>query len=275
MPRSTTAPTTPPSSAGDEDLVIERVPWSILGPEFIRLWGRPRGKTMPEHLEILGPTGSGKSFLLVQILIERVRRRKSHVIFIATKAADATVRAMKWPIVSTPREAMKHDVCVYWPRTKATGEKRKHFQAERIQALLDELWHEDANVVVVFDEIAYIEKLSRDLLDTVLMYQREGRSHGITDVMGKQRAQGVQRDMHSESDWKIAFKMNDRNDNERLAELFGEKKLYLPVIQSLDRNKYEFLIQHKLTDTQYISWVDRPVNPANVARDQQSYRKSA
>lgn len=269
----TTASTPPPSSA--EPLVVERVPWSVLGPEFIDLWGRPRGEIQPEHLEILGPTGSGKSFLLVQILIERVRRRKSHVVFVATKAADKTVSSMGWPIVDSPREVMKHDVCVYWPRTKAIGEKRKLFQAQRIQALLDELWHEDANVIVVFDEIAYIETLSRDLKGTVLTYQREGRSHGITLVMGKQRAQGVQRDMHSESDWKIAFKMNDQTDNERLAELFGAKKQFMPAIESLDRESHEFLIQHKLTGTQYISWVDRPVNPAKVARDQQSYRKVA
>lgn len=273
MPRTSAA--TPPPSSAAEPLTIERVPWSVLGPEFIAQWGRPRGEVQPEHLEILGPTGSGKSFVLVQILVERVRRKKSHVIFIATKAADSTVRSMGWPIVDTPREAMRHDQVVYWPRTSAIGEKRKRYQAARIQQLLDELWHEDANVVVVFDEVAYIEKLSRDLQDTVLMYQREGRSHGITDVMGKQRAQGVQRDMHSESDWKIAFKMNDRQDNERLAELFGEKKIFLPVIESLDRERHEFLIQHKLTDTQYISWVDRPVDPRKAIQEQRSYRRNA
>jgi CO dehydrogenase nickel-insertion accessory protein CooC1 len=230
---------------------------------------------MPEHLEILGPTGSGKSFLLVQILIERVRRRKSHVVFIATKQADATVRALGWPIVDTPREAAKHDQVVYWPRTAATGTKRKIHQAARIQALLDDLWQEDANVVLVWDEAAYIEKLSRELADTMLMYQREGRSHGITDVMGKQRVQGIQRDMHSETDWKIAFPMNDSEDNERLAELFGSKREFLPVIESLDREKFEFLIQHKTTKATYISWVDKPVDPKKVGAQQRGYRKVA
>jgi nucleoside-triphosphatase THEP1 len=264
-----------PSPADDEPLVIERIPWSVLGPEFIAIWGRPRGKPQPEHLEILGPTGSGKSFLLVQILIERVRRRKTAVVFVATKQADDTVSSMGWPIVSTWREAAKHDQVVFWPRTKDKGTKRKAFQAARIQDLLDELWQPDANTVVVLDEIAYIEGLNRDLRDDVNMYLREGRSHGIELVMGKQRPQGIQRDMHSESDWKIAFKMNDRNDNERLAELFGTKKDWVPVIESLDRERHEFIIQHKLTSTQYISWVDAPVSPRKVARDQHTYRKSA
>lgn len=260
----------PPSA---EELVVERVPWSVLGPEFIAEWGRPRGKPQPEHLEILGPTGSGKSFLLVQILIERVRRKGTSVIYIATKAADNTVKSMGWPIVSTWRDVQRHDQVVFWPRTSAIGVKRRAYQAARIQNLLDELWQEDANTVVVFDEIAYIEKLTADLRDTVQMYQREGRSHGLTAVMGKQRVQGVQRDMHSESDWKIAFKMNDQSDNERLAELFGKKSLWMPVIDSLDREAHEFLIQHKLTGATFISWVDKPISPAKVAQQRSGYLK--
>lgn len=267
-----TSRSTAPRPSADE-LVIDRVPWSVLGPEFIAMWGRPRGKAQPEHLEILGPTGSGKSFLLVQIIIERVRRRKTAVIYIATKAADGTVKSMGWPVVSTWREAKKHDQVVFWPKTSAIGVKRKSFQAARIQNLLDELWQEDANTVVIFDEIAYIEGLTADLRDTVQMYQREGRSHGLTCVMGKQRVQGVQRDMHSESDWKIAFKMNDQSDNERLAELFGKKSLWLPVIDSLDRERHEFLIQHKLTGATYISWVDKPISPAKVAAQNKGYLK--
>jgi hypothetical protein len=106
------------------------------------------------------------------------------------------------------------------------------------------------------------------------MYLREGRSHGITVVAGKQRAQGVNRDMHSETDWKIAFKMNDADDNERLAELFGDRKLFVPVIEGLDRRAHEFLIQHKLSGTQYISWVDKPLAPkAQPVRT--GYRKAA
>lgn len=268
-----TSRSTAPRRTEPEQLDIKRVPWSLLGPEFIAQWGRPRGKAQPEHLEILGPTGSGKSFVLVQIIIERVRRKQSAVVYIATKAADSTVRSLGWPIVSTWREAQKYDQCIFWPRTSAVGVKRKQYQAAAIQSLLDELWTEDSNTVVIFDEIAYIEKLTADLRDSVQMYEREGRSHGLTCVMGKQRVQGVQRDMHSESDWKIAFKMNDQTDNERLAELFGKKSLYLPVIESLDRERHEFLIQHKLTGATFISWVDKPISPAKVAKQRAGYLK--
>lgn len=267
--------TTAATRLPEVDLQIERVPWSVLGPEFIAQWGQPRGELMPEHLEVLGPTGSGKSFLLVDVLRERVRRRESACIFVATKAADSTVHKLGWPIVDTWRGVTQHDQVVFWPRTKAIGTKRKAYQAERIEDLLGNLWQPDANTVVIFDEFSYIENLTAELKANLLMYLREGRSHGLTNIAGKQRVQGAQRDMHSETDWKIAFKMNDRDDNERLAQLFGSKRDYVPVIESLDREKHEFLIQHKLTGTQYISWVDRPLAPAPRPRTTNGYRKAA
>lgn len=264
---STSLPTARRPSA--EPAAVPRVPWSVLGPDFIASWGRPRGKVQPEHLEILGPTGSGKSYLLVDILRERVRRRKSAVVYIATKQADATIGLLGWPVTDTWRDVLKHDQVVFWPRTSEVGTARKAYQAVKIQDLLDRLWQEDANTVVVFDEAAYIESLTADLKATLQMYLREGRSHGLTCVLGKQRAQGIQRDMHSETDWKISFRMNDFEDNERAAQLFGAKRMYVPVLESLDRERHEFLIQHKLTGADYISWVDRPLSPV-PARPAQS-----
>lgn len=216
---------------------------------------------MPEHLEILGPTGSGKSFLLVDIIKERVRRRGSAVIYIATKQADKTIRSLGWPIATNWREVRRHDQVVYWPRTKAIGKERKEFQAAKIEELCGRVWQPNANTVMVFDEFAYIETLSPELREILRMMLREGRSHGITDVAGKQRVQGTQRDMHSETDWKITFQMNDHDDNERVAELFGPRREYVPIIESLSRERHEFLLQHKMTGTQYISWVDRPLAP--------------
>lgn len=252
---------------------IERVPWSELGPEFIAQWGQPRGELMPEHLEVLGPTGCGKSYLLVDILRERVRRRGSSVIFTATKAADKTIDALGWPVVDTWHGVSKHDQVTYWPRTKLLGRERKAHQAAKIEDLLARLWQPEANSVLVLDEYVWIENLSAELKEMLLMYMREGRSHGLTMVGGKQRVQGVARDFHSETDWKLAFQMNDLDDNERLAQLFGSKRAYVPVIESLSRERHEFLIQHKLTGTQYISWVDRPLAPPEPPPERTGYRK--
>lgn len=260
--------------SGLEGIEVEYVPWSVLGPEFIASFGRHNIKNpQPEHLEILGPTGSGKTFLLSQILVEMVRRRHASVIFVATKAADSSVRALGWPVVDSWREVRRFDQVIFWPRTARTGKARQEYQESRIQELLDNLWRENANTIVVFDEFAYIESLSVDMKKTLLMYLREGRSHGITCIMGKQRPQGVQRDMHSESVWTIAFRMTDRQDNERVAEIFGDKKLMLPVVEALDQDRHEFLIQHQISRVQYVSWVDQPIDLAAAAKAHRGYRR--
>jgi nucleoside-triphosphatase THEP1 len=253
--------------------VVERRPWSVLGPEFIAAWCRPNGKFQPENLEVIGQNGSGKSFLLVQILVEMVRRRSSSVIYIATKQADKTIAAMGWPVVDSWREVRQHEQVVFWPKTSRTGKARKAYQAAKIQELLDNLWGGDANTIVVFDEFAYVESLDQDLKDTLQMYLREGRSHGICCVAGKQRVQGVQRDMHSESVWTVIFPIKDRDDRLRAAELLGGRAEWMPALSSLSKARHEFLIQYQPEDSQYISWVDAPVDPKVVAAKRNSYRR--
>lgn len=256
----------------------ERVPWSVLGEDFIRTWGRHKpGNPQPEHLEIIGMTGSGKSFLLVQILSEMARRRKSSIIYIATKPADKSIANLNWPTVDSWDELVEEEKrtgiqqYIFWPRTTMTGTARSEYQEERIQELLDNLWQENANTIVVFDEFATLEKYSRNMKDTLNMYLREGRSQGITCVMGKQRAQGVQRDMHSESVWTICFKLSDRKDIEYAAEIFGDKKEFVPILQGLSKEDHEFLIQSKNNEVVYISWVDKPKPLYNPHPERKSF----
>lgn len=234
----------------------ERRPWSEIGPEFTRVWGRPRGKVQPEHIAIYGPTGSGKSWWEGTILADRVRARQSGVVVIAVKEDDATMHSMGWPIVSDWMGVRQNDQVIFWPRTSRRGRARKAYQAEKIYDLLERLWVPHSNNIVCFEDASYIEALNGDLLAELEMYQREGRSNGITVIRNKQRVQGGTRLMHSETDWKVCFRLNDEDDRERAAQLFGSKRDYAPIIESLDRHKREFLIQHQLTGTTYISWVD-------------------
>ena len=92
----------------------ERIPWSVLGPEFMRRWGYPRGKRMPEHLEIIGQNGSGKTFFEAQILRQRALLRKTHVVMIATKKDDATVNDMGWPVIDSWPPNYGQDQVIFW-----------------------------------------------------------------------------------------------------------------------------------------------------------------
>jgi nucleoside-triphosphatase THEP1 len=259
---------------GEQEQVVERIPWSVAGPAFIKIWGRFDPKDpQPEHMELIGQNGSGKTFFIAQVCAEMVRRRGTHIVFIATKRADKTIRAMGWPVVDSARDALRQDQCVFWPATSRTGTARREYQASRIQELLDELWQEDANIIVIFDEFAYIESLSADLKATLQMYLREGRSHGITVVAGKQRPQGVQRDMHSESRITVAFRVKDTEDIERNAELLGDRKLFIPILKTLSPAKHEFVVRHDQGEVVIISWIDKPVDVAAVMRRARSIHR--
>lgn len=255
------SPAMPRRASPSEDVVpdVQRAPWSEIGGEFIAEWGRPDGRNMPEHLEVLGPSGSGKSRLVAQILQDRFLRRHAHEVFIATKPADDTIMGLGWPVVTDWRGVSQEQVSIFWPRTGALGARRKAYQEQRIRDLLDRLWHPGSNTVICFDEIAYVQKLSRELWDIIEMYLREGRSSGITLVMGKQRPQGVTREMHANTVWVVSFKPADREDTERTAELFGSKRVWVPILESLDQDRYEFLILCRRTGVAYISWIDVPL----------------
>lgn len=240
----------------------ERVPWSVLGEDFTQVWGRAdTGNPQPEHLEIVGPTGSGKTYLLCTMLQQRMVKRETAAVLVCTKPADSTVLRLGWPIIDRPEDLNDNPNAIYWPRTKRMGNERREFHERKISDLLHKIWTPESNRIVAFDEVGYVESLSGDLKAIVQQYWREGRSQGITVVAMKQRPQGVLRDMHSETYWKAAFPPEDRGDLERWSELFGARRDWMPVFDSLDPSKREFIIRHSRSRESYISWVDVPLRP--------------
>jgi nucleoside-triphosphatase THEP1 len=230
-------------------------------------WGYPDGKFHPEHVEILGPTGTGKTRFERTILAERVAVRESAACFIATKKIDKEILKLGWPVVDDPNAVHNTPQCIFWPRTNLIGRARDRYMAMKIEELLAQLWGDNAYIVIAFDEIATVENLSPELKSMIRMYWREGRSHGITIVAMKQRPQGTQRDMHSESSWMASFKPKDEDDAKRYAEVLGSRKMYLPVLMSLNRNRYEFVLKYERTGEAVISWVDFNLPPAkNIER---------
>jgi nucleoside-triphosphatase THEP1 len=251
---------------------IPKVPWSQLGPEFVTIWGRADpNDPQPEHMEIVGMNGSGKTYFLMVILQMLMLVRDSRIILVVTKQSDKVFDKLGWPIVREFKDLKKHRQCIYWPKTKDLGEKRDAFQEAFIYELLTKLWKEDANVFVAFDEIARIESLSSRVKALVVMWWREARSMGITIVAMKQRPQGVARDMHSETYWTVTFKPKDEDDAERFAELLGNRKLWLEVFNQMDADNHEFIIKHSRTGIAYISWIDFELVPIEPPSEQDRF----
>lgn len=249
---------------------IERVPWSELGPEFALEWGyADPSNPQPEDVEIIGMKGSGKTHFMLTILAERAIVRNTCEVLLVTKQADDIFGKIDWPIVHDYRDARKfskHRQCIFWPRTQKLGRERREHLSGQVRAFLESSWQQikDKNdnklqQVIAIDEIAFVESLSPEIKDLVGMYWREARSMGINLVAMKQRPQGTQRDMHSESQWTVAFVPKDEADKERFAELFGPKRTWMPVFDQMNPDRHEFLIKHTRTRVAYISWIDKPI----------------
>lgn len=262
------APATQTTESDTNVPQIERVPWSELAQEFAETWGRANPKDpQPEHVEVIGQNGSGKTLWMCKAVQERMIVRHTPVVICQSKPADDTVMRLGWPIITDGniRKVQKERWSVYWPQTNATGRARKVYQADKFRDLLNSLWHPNANIIVVFDDVGYIQGLvtsdGEQLNPIIEMYLREGRSSGITNVLLKQRPQGAKREMHSETPWTVAFAPKDEDDKERWAQLMGNRKAYTPIFDSLSNEKHEFVIRNSNTGAVVISWVDTPLRP--------------
>lgn len=247
------------------DLGVERVDWAELGPAFITDWGRPGGRFDPEHLTVYGKSGSGKSYFVGYVLKQRAHARGSHVVIVATKRTDRTLSSLGWPVVNTwPPGYGEHQV-IFWAKAKGISKEARIEQRAKVKRLMNQLWVPGSNVVVYWDELAYIE-IMLGLKPEIETYYREGRALGITNVASMQRPSGVTRLSHSEAGWTVAFPPKDADDRDRVAEVLGDRARFRLVLDSLDRRRHEFLIRHDRSGESYISHLPRPGRPAVHSR---------
>lgn len=251
---------------------IEWVPWSELGPEWVELWG---GAKQPEHVEITGQNGSGKTYFLATALQQRARKFDHREILVATKPADDTLSYLGWPVTDRFEDVKAYRQVVFWPQTDKQGEERRAHHEAKIYDLLGRLWTPNSNCVVAFDEMGYLESLSKRLKRELEMYWREARSQGITMIALKQRPVWISRSAHSETRWKVVFPPADRGDMRRFAELLGPPKEWEPILDELD--EHQFVIHHSarredITTQSFVTWIDEQLRP--VAKQANQKRES-
>lgn len=236
---------------------IERYDWADVGPEFIVAWGRPNDRWDPEHLTVYGKSGGGKSHFVCYVCQQRALIRRSDIVMLSTKRQDRTMTGMGWPLIkSWPPGYGENQVIL---RIPARGIDPKWLipQKRKIIAFMDAIWVPDSNLVVVWDELTYLEQ-DLGLKRYLAMFYREGRGNGITNIATMQRPAGVTRLAHSEAGWTVAFPPKDVDDRDRIAEVLGDRLRFRVVLDSLDRTKHEFLMRHDLTGVTFISHLPPP-----------------
>ena len=243
MPRATTV---------TSSLDIPRVPWADVLPDFLRAWGRVEGRTEPEHLTVLGPTRSGKSRFVREVLTKRADLRGSHIMVVATKPADSTLTDYHWPIIRKWPPQYGDDQFIFWVPTLRDPEANKKMQRAVIRDTLQEIWQPGANMIVVFDELAYLD--DREELNLKAMTQRfwrEASALGITVVGVTQRPRFISLYAYSEAQWMVAFRPNDEEDAQLVAQKLGSRRKYFDALMSL--RHHEFIMRHVRTRQEIIT----------------------
>ncbi|MFI5534705.1 hypothetical protein ACIA8O_39845 [Kitasatospora sp. NPDC051853] len=213
--------------------VVERVSFA----EFLERFVWQQG----EHITAVGPTGSGKTTLMVQLL-----HRRQFVTALGTKPADNTLMKLirkekhklirAWP--PPPIAGRREQRVVLWPAFRKPEDMAN--QQIQIDRALREMFTQGGWTVFA-DELYYLCHMLRltKLLET---YWTQGRSIGLSLVGGTQRPAHVPLFAYSQCTHLFAWKSNDERDLRRIGGLGGiSAKQVQETIMSLAKHEVLYI----------------------------------
>lgn len=200
-----------------------------------------------EHVAIVGPTGSGKSVLLIA-LCEVIATRKgkdgrpARVVIFGTKTRDDTLTkltARGWPVIKKWPPSYGQEHCIVWPKG-GDPETKTARQRAVFRPLLNTIFHEGGQTLGL-DEESDFERSQPDgfgLAGLMERYWTESRGNKVTLIAGTQRPRHVSRSMWSEPSWVFIYPPEDDDDLKRVAELSGAKQQVLELVDDLGGHEF-------------------------------------
>lgn len=185
-----------------------RLPWD----RFRQWWEWEQG----EHVGLIGPTGQGKTTLLLSILDER-----EYVVVFSTKPFDETMDGLI--------ESDDYDRYAEWIRTPATKSPKRvlwpdasEIDADNTQRLVFDTAfrtiYRERNWCLVIDEGSYVAEQLK-LKQPMRMMWTQARSLGISFVVGTQRPAWVPVEMYDGSTHLFFWRTQERAAVQRISGL--------------------------------------------------------
>ena len=208
-------------------MIVRTLPYSDFLPLLKRKW------KVGQHIGVIGPTGSGKSWLIADVLSLR-----KHVVVVATKSRDATLDKRYEDF--KPKKTWPPDYgetkTLFWKKPKRLGDFGE--QQSAIYELMSDVFKR-GGYTIAFDDLYYVSetlKLKRPLQ----MLYTQIRSQNASIVANMQRPAWIPLEALSQATFLLVFRLHDKADIDRVADGMGVARTELK--QAINQlQKYEFL----------------------------------
>lgn len=215
------------------------------------------------HITVCGPTGCGKSVLLVHTIIPR----RAYVVYFDTKPRDATIEdsyltGKEWGRTDDPKEIHP------WVHHNWIVGLKKFGDPDSVKAAHKNLFAQTLNKcfgesgwAMIIDEGRYVcDPEYLGLRGKVAQYYIQGRSDDKSVVLATQRPSWVPQEAFDQASHLFFFNDDDLRNIDRMAEAAGaDRKMFKELIPNLEITEDEggeFLYYNRLTKQRYISKVE-------------------
>jgi hypothetical protein len=208
-----------------------RVPWD----KFVK---REFRWEAGEHVGLIGPTGQGKTTMLLNLL-----PLHPFVVVFATKPKDDSmsrliqqgyVKMERWqsmPAKDTPRR-------VLWPNARTIDATKR--QKEVFRDAFDRIYREGGWTVAIDELWFFVNVLGLDA--EVKLYLLQGRSLGISLIAGTQRPAWVPLEVYDQSTHLFFWRDNDGRNLQRLSDInLRSSALIRHIVSNLERHQVLYI----------------------------------
>lgn len=191
-----------------------------------------------EHLTMIGPTGSGKTTLALELITVH-----PYVAIIGTKQRDDTLEKFAkkhkhYRIINEFKKSTLDDTMIVWPKLKKDA-SNVGVQAVPIRNSLNTMFFQ-GGWTVFCDELWYLaNRLKQERI--LESFWSQGRSSGLSLVGCCQRPSWIPRFAFSEPRYLLIGQMEDERDVETVSQGTNvNRKILSEIVNKLERHEFIF-----------------------------------